>query len=112
MSTPASYPLPRSEYRIAEFVACPFAKGPTFRRFVEKVVAEYGCELKTWGKLVGSRGATEIKYLKRWDGETDYLSETLPADLDDYMSTDSERRLIRQLELPETIGTGMESHQT
>jgi hypothetical protein len=82
-------------------VAYPFTQAPTYRQFIDGLVANHGCQLRQLqGDLHGPRGPIKIAYLSRQVEGKVLLSEPLAEELDDRISPDSVRRLIVQLQLP------------
>lgn len=80
-------------------MAYPFVRGPTVREFVDRAIADHGCEMKELReKVQGPKGEMEFKYLVRGSRFT----EPLPSDFSEHLGPDSLRRLCKQLGLPIT----------
>lgn len=80
----------------------PFGKAPTVCEFVDRLVAEFNCQLHDLdgATLQGPRGEVKIQYVTRTYNGSDLVSEPLPESLEDRVSPDTARRLIVQLRLP------------
>jgi hypothetical protein len=81
-------------------MAYPFAQAPTVREFADSL-QQHGCTIKKLkDRLAGPRGMVDCDYIHRHADGQDLYSEPLPTDLDERLSPDMARRLMKQLRLP------------
>jgi hypothetical protein len=80
-------------------MAYPFGQAPTVREFADSL-KQYGCTIKKLkDRLAGPRGLVDVDYIHRNVDGQDLYSEPLP-DLDERLSPDTARRLMKHLRLP------------
>ena len=83
-------------------MAYPFAPMPSLGEFIDRVIAEYGVEIKEpEGPLIGPRGQAKAVYLfRKMDGENPRFAIIPDLRNDEMLVPDTLRSLCRQLGVP------------